>query len=211
MQVVHCFLSAPTKIDFRDDPGCSDFNVYKNQTLSIRVINENPENIKIYKTEINLVDGDSYSAVFKGSSEANVCSDSQTLKMQDITLLQEAVIKLKVKAVKSNPDNAPYVNRTRIELRLKGHNKTGCFTNPLPWPTKDGLVKLNNLNDLGNCFNYNLENAKDDNLEVKYVAANEPQFTVTKIEVVNYKNINLCWTLRSPSTDWKLAVYDDDC
>ena len=166
---------------------------------------------------MNLVDGDRYSAVFKGSPEANVWSDSQTLKVEDISLQQKMVMKMKIKKLKNNPYKAPYVNGTKIELRLHDNNNVGCFTNPLPWPTEESPVKLsslqvrlNSLETLGNCFTYGLEKAIDKNLEARYIADDDIPYEITKIEIVNYKNINLGWTLRSPTNEWMLAEFDDD-
>ena len=69
---------------------------------------------------------------------------------------------------------------------------------------------LNSLDTLGNCFTYGLEKAVNDNLEAKYIAGNDFPYDITKIEIVNYADINLGWTLRSPTPEWAAAEFDDD-
>jgi hypothetical protein len=118
-------------------------------------------------------------------------------------------MKINMKNIGENPSNATYFNNTRIEVKLKGDNRTGCFTNPLPWPNKERKVNLNNLETLGTCFTYSIREAGE-NLLVRYLAPSTTPFTVTKIVLTSFEEQNFGWTLRLPIEEWTGAEFDDD-
>ena len=181
----------------------------KNQEMSIKVLNEDPMKVLIYRFEVALEDGASYHVLYAGSTANSIWSQSFPLKVRDITKDQKTMMKINMKNIGENPSNATYFNNTRIEVNLKGDNRTGCFTNPLPWPIKEGTVNLNNLETLGPCFTYSIREAAE-NLLVRYLAPFTTPFTVTKIVLKSFEDQNFGWTVRLPTEQWTGAEFDDD-
>ena len=202
-------FSAPTVIFLEDHPNCSTFGMDKAQEMSVKVLNEDEVNILIYRFEVVLDDGASYHVLYKKSSTNSTLSQPLPLKIRDITNDQKIMMKINIRNVEGNPSEATYLKGSRIEIKLSGNTRIGCKTNPLPWPTKDGKVNLNDIESLGTCFTYSIIEAGE-NLLVRYQEPSNTPFTVSKIVLKTFKNQNYGWTVRQPTGQWSNAEFDDD-
>lgn len=206
-------FTAPTVIYLDEHKNCSKFAMDKTQNMSIKVRNEDPVKIIVYRFEMTLVDGASYHGYFAGN-KTQEWSDQFTLEPQDITIQQKIMMKVNIRNIGNNPTNANYFEGTRIEVKLKDATRPGCFTNPLPWPSKEGTVKLNDVETLGPCFTYSIAEAEE-NLLVRYISTSDTPFNVTKIVLSSYEELNYGWTVRpgrqsKDAKGWLKAEFDDD-
>eukprot|EP00092_Neocalanus_flemingeri_P108002 GFUD01138632.1.p1 GENE.GFUD01138632.1~~GFUD01138632.1.p1 ORF type:complete len:345 (+),score=59.26 GFUD01138632.1:232-1266(+) len=207
-------FTAPTVIYTDHHQSCNTFVMDKNQKMSIKVLNENPEKVQIDRFEMTLEDGATYQGSFTGPQKEQ-WSESFPLEVLDLTYRhQKTMIKVNIKNLKNNPRNAAYLNGTKIEMKRKGDNRTGCFTNPLPWPKEEGTVKLNDLETLGTCFTYSIGDTGS-NLLVRYHEPSNTQFTVSKIKIISFAEADYEWIVRQPGQNegdmqWINAEFDDD-
>ena len=93
----------------------------------------------------------------------------------------ELAMKLRYKRVKTNGRNMPYVNGTKIELKLNNSSRVLCHTNPLPWPARrEGTETLEDLEFLGTCYTFSLLKITD-NLQARFSAPKGGEFHLSKI------------------------------
>jgi len=202
-------FTAPTVIYMDDHQNCTKFGMDKDKEMSVKVMNEDAIKVFIYQFDVVLEDGESYNVLYKKSFKNSSWSQPFLLKVRDITNEQKMMLKINIKNLGANPSVATYVKNSRIEVKLRGDTRAGCFTNPLPWPDKEGTVNLDDLETLGPCFTYSISGAGDD-LLVSYHAPNNTHFKVSKIVLKSYENQIYGWTVRHPTSQWANAEFDDD-
>jgi len=202
-------FTAPTVIYLEDHQNCRNFEMDKSQEMSIKVLNEDEVKILIYRFEVVLDDGASYHVLYQKSATNSPWSQPLPLKLRDITNDQKILMKINIRNLEGNPSEALYVKDSRIEIKLSGDSRIGCKTNPLPWPTKEGTVNLNDIESLGTCFTYSIIEARE-NLLVRYREPSNAPFTVSKVVLKTFENQNYGWTVRQPTGQWSNAEFDDD-
>eukprot|EP00091_Calanus_sinicus_P009282 TRINITY_DN21799_c0_g1_i1.p1 TRINITY_DN21799_c0_g1~~TRINITY_DN21799_c0_g1_i1.p1 ORF type:complete len:121 (+),score=22.92 TRINITY_DN21799_c0_g1_i1:121-483(+) len=119
------------------------------------------------------------------------------------------MVKINIRNLERNLLEASYMKDSRIEIKLSGDTRIGCKTNPLPLPSKEGTVNLNDIESLGTCFTYRIIEAGE-NLLVRYQEPSNVPFTVSKIVLKTFENQNFGWTVRKPTGQWSNAEFDDD-
>ena len=125
---------------------------------------------------------------------------TKSLPLEIETKQGELVMKLSYKRVKANARNMPYVNGTKIELKLKNSSRVLCHTNPLPWPARrESTETLEVLEFLGTCHTFSLLEITD-NLQARFSAPKGGEFHLSKILL---KSTNL--HLQVQAAEWSVT------
>jgi len=203
------FKSQKFVLHMRDHQDCSNFEIDKEKEKSVKAHVDDKTKITIYNYQVSLDDGTTYHGLYKESSLDQSWSHPTPLTMLNTANDQKMLIKLSVKNVAENPSNNIYVENSRIEIKVRGENYVGCFTNPLLWPMKQGKQTLETLETLGTCFTHSIVEAGD-NLLVRLVMPPNAPYSISKVVLRSFEDQNYGWTVKSPSKDWTEAEFDDD-